>query len=131
MTETYRQRRGRELLFALVAVLLCVSLPACVEDKDACGDDMEVAEVDFFGKVCIRKEVDTDTGPPNDTTPDNPDAGDDDASSTIESDIPTGMGDPCDRSEDCTGEADYCNLPPGFPGECEDKNEISAFRVCC
>ena len=114
MTETFPKKRPRDMLFISVAVFLCVSLPSCVDDKEACGKNMTLEVLPIYGRSCVPNAVDTDTG----TQDTDLDAGPDAAVSTDNegSDIPTGLGDPCDGHADCTGEADYCAVPPGVPG---------------
>jgi hypothetical protein len=111
---------------ALIQGIACLLLTACLDKKTMCGDDMTAVEVPGFGDTktqtyCTPKIVDTgeDTsaGEDSDDTPsDVSDASVDDGGN--DTGLPSGMDDPCDGEGSCTGEADYCNQPPGYPGMC-------------
>jgi len=101
---------------AAVAGLLCVSLSACLDGKNICGN-MKTVTSDFLGTNCTPRDTGTE-GIPEDTNPEGDggaDAASGDGDSNSDGDgngLPTGMGDDCTSSDDCTQEADYCNIPP-------------------
>lgn len=88
-------------------VLLILSATGCLDDEDICGDEM----VRVKGGMCAPppevSTADTDTGTM------------DTSSGTSTGGLPTGMGDVCASSANCTQEADYCAIePPATEGIC-------------
>jgi hypothetical protein len=82
-------------------VLLILSATGCLDDDDICGDEM----VRVKGGMCAPppeiSTADTDTGTVDTSSVTSTNGG-----------LPTGMGDACTSTANCTQEADYCAIDP-------------------